>query len=367
MLGNFPFLQTQIFSNSLAAYGFSVFIFLAGLALLFLIKTVIVARLKKFTEKTTSKTDDFILSLFEKMMVPVLPPAAFYFAVKQLALNPVIDRLVTSVAVVVLVFQVARLFLAVTVFLLERMWVKRGTGGGASTVSKSLLNVIKVVVWGLALVFTLDNLGFNVAAVVAGLGIGGIAVALAAQTILGDLFNYFVIFFDRPFEEGDFIIIGDLMGTIEHIGLKSTRIRSLSGEQIVMCNTDLTNSRVRNYKRMYERRVVFKLGVTYQTTQEQLKKIPVIIRGIIEKTPDTKFDRSHFESFGDSSLNVETVYFVKSGDYNKYMDIHQAINLAIKESFEKESIEFAYPTQTVYEYYSKMNPAEAGELKEYKK
>ncbi len=194
----------------------------------------------------------------------------------------------------------------------------------------------------------LDNLGFKISAVIAGLGIGGIAVALAAQAILGDLFSYFAILFDRPFEVGDFIILGEYLGTIEHIGIKTTRIRSLSGEQLVFSNTDLTSSRLRNYKRMGKRRVVFKLGVTYQTTLKQLKTIPGIIENIIKGVKDTTFDRVHFSSYGDFSLIFEVVYYVMSRDYNKYMDIQQVINFAIKKEFEAGGIEFAYPTQTLY-------------------
>jgi small-conductance mechanosensitive channel len=154
---------------------------------------------------------------------------------------------------------------------------------------------------------------------------------------------------DRPFETGDFIILGsDHLGTVEHIGIKTTRIRSLGGEQIVMSNSDLTSSRIKNYKRMQKRRVVFKLGVTYQTPADKLKEIPVIIKEIITGINDTTFDRAHFSGYGDFSLNIEIVYYVLSSDYNKYMDTQQAINLAIYEEFEKRGIEFAYPTQTLF-------------------
>ena len=204
------------------------------------------------------------------------------------------------------------------------------------------------MVWGIGITFLLDNLGFKISTVVAGLGIGGIAVALAAQTILGDLFSYFIIFFDRPFEIGDFIIIDSYMGNIEHIGIKTTRIRSLGGELLIFSNSDLTNSRIRNYKKMEKRRVVFSLGVTYQTNSEQLKEIPGIIRTAIETLEGAGFDRAHFASYGDFSLNFEVVYYVMSGDYGKYMDLQQEINLVIKEEFEKRGIEFAYPTQLLF-------------------
>jgi small-conductance mechanosensitive channel len=234
---------------------------------------------------------------------------------------------------------------------LEVYWVTKGdeiskTHGIKGI--KGVLPVIKVVVWGVGIAFLLDNLGFKISTVVAGLGIGGVAVALAAQAVLGDLFSYIAIQFDRPFEIGDFIIVGDKLGTIEHVGIKTTRIRSLGGEQLIFSNTDLTNSRVRNYKRMHKRRVVFKFGVIYQTSLEHMKEIPAIVTDIVKKVEDATFDRAHFCSYGDFSLDFEVVYYVIGSDYNKYMDIQQEINLAIMEEFTKRGIEFAYPTQTLF-------------------
>jgi small-conductance mechanosensitive channel len=220
-----------------------------------------------------------------------------------------------------------------------------------TTVVRSLsgmLNVMKFLIWAMAVIILLDNLGYKVSTIIAGLGIGGIAVAIAAQTLLKDFFSYFSIVFDRPFKLGDFIIIGDFMGTVEYIGIKTTRIRSLGGEQVIFSNTDLTDSRVRNYKLMEKRRVLFRLGVTYQTSLGQLKEMPKIIERIIKNTKDAAFDRAHFFSYGDFSLIFEIVYFVLNPDYNKYMDIQQEINFAIKEEFEKRGIEFAYPTQTLF-------------------
>lgn len=212
---------------------------------------------------------------------------------------------------------------------------------------KGLSGLVSFVIWVVAIIFLLDNLGVKISAVVAGLGIGGIAVALAAQAVLGDLFSYFVIFFDKPFETGDFVMVGDKLGVVEHIGIKTTRMRALSGEQLVFSNTDLTNSRVHNYKRMEKRRVVFSLGVTYQTSPELLRKITSIVKDIIITMEDTLYDRGHFASYGDFSLNFEFVYYVNGEDYNKYMDIQQSINLAIFETFKNEGIDFAYPTQTL--------------------
>jgi len=242
----------------------------------------------------------------------------------------------------------ARLAISLMGYGFNLYFSKKGKDVVSDRSINGILAVLRIVVWALAIIMFLDNMGFKISAVIAGLGIGGVAIALAAQAVLSDLFSYFSILFDRPFEVGDFIILDQYLGTIEHIGIKTTRIRSLGGEQVVLSNTDLTSSRLRNYKRMGKRRVVFKLGVTYQTSLEQLKVIPGIIEKVIKAVKDTTFDRSHFFSYGDFSLVFEVVYYVMSRDYNIYMDIQQEINFAIKKEFETRGIEFAYPTQTLY-------------------
>lgn len=219
----------------------------------------------------------------------------------------------------------------------------------ASVTTLNILNFIgRIAIWSVVLLLVLDNLGVNITALVAGLGVGGIAVALALQTILGDLFASLSIVLDKPFVVGDFLIVGDLLGSVEYVGLKTTRLRSLSGEQLVFSNSDLLNSRIRNFGRMYERRVQFNIGVTYQTPRDKLVAIPQIIREAVESQEKTRFDRSHFKEYGDFALVFESVYYVQGPDYNVYMDIQQAINLHIHECFEQAGIEFAYPTQKVY-------------------
>ena len=209
--------------------------------------------------------------------------------------------------------------------------------------------IAKLVLATIAAILILDNIpGVEITALVASLGITGIAVALAVQNILSDLFASLSIVLDKPFVIGDFIIVDNYMGSVEHIGLKTTRVRSLSGEQLVFSNNDLLKSRVRNYKRMAERRVVFSIGVTYQTPLEKLKQIPATIREIIELQETVRFDRAHFQGYGDFALMFEVVYYVLDPDYNRYMDIQQAINLAIFQLFEEQGIKFAYPTQTLY-------------------
>ena len=229
---------------------------------------------------------------------------------------------------------------------------RRGENLADDTGSVTTLNVIGLIakgtIWTIVLLLVLDNIpGIQVTTLIASLGIGGIAIGLAVQNILVDLFASLSIALDKPFVIGDFIIVGDYRGTVEHIGLKSTRIRSISGEQLVFGNGDLLSSRIQNFKRMVRRRVVFKVGVTYQTTADQLAAIPKRLREIVESQENTTFDRAHFQEFGDFSLIFEIVYYVEEPDIVVYMDIQQAINLEIMRYFDTAGIEFAYPTQTV--------------------
>lgn len=215
-----------------------------------------------------------------------------------------------------------------------------------------------VLYCGLLLV-VLQNLNVDVTALVTGLGIGGVAVALAMQNILGDLFGSLSITLDKPFVVGDFIVAGDDMGTIERIGVKTTRVRALSGEQLVFSNSDLLKSRIHNYKRMQERRVVFRVSATYETTPELLERVPGLIRRAIERLKGkTRFDRAHFFRFGDSSMDFEACYYVLSADYNTYMDVQQAILLDIARAFAAEGIAMPYPTQTLFMHVESM-PKEA--------
>jgi len=340
--------HTVIFNNRVLDYLICISIFLISILVIKLFRRFVLARLKRWAERTTTTFDNFLIEIIDKNLLPLLYFGAFYLSIRTLTLNPVLSKVIDILGLALLTIFVIRSLISLINYILYVFWLRKEKDEAKERSLKVILSVIKVVVWGLGIVFLLDNLGFQISTVIAGLGIGGVAVALAAQAILGDLFSYFAIFFDRPFEIGDFIIVGDYLGTIEHIGIKTTRIRSLGGEQIVFSNADLTNARVRNYKRMDQRRVVFKLGVTYQTTLKQVKEIPIIIRNVIKNTKDTVFDRAHFFSYGDFSLVFEVVYYVLSRDYNKYMDIQQEINFAIKEEFQKRGINFAYPTQTLY-------------------
>lgn len=341
-------MRETVLGNQVGDYLLFIFLFLAGISAIKVFQHFVLKGLKKWAEKTTTTLDDFLVGLVQSVALPLAYFGAFYLSVNTLNLNPLLKRIIDIAGMTLLTLFAARLATALTAYGFDVYRRARSQDSGMKRSFGALLKIVKVLIWALAIIFFLDNLGFKISAVIAGLGIGGIAIALAAQAILGDLFSYFAILFDRPFEIGDFIIIGDSLGTIEHIGIKTTRVRSLGGEQLVFSNTDLTSARVRNYKKMQKRRILFKLGVTYQTPLEKLKAMPGIIEKAIKGVDNTVFDRAHFASYADFSLVFEVVYYVLSADYNKYMDIQQEINFAINKEFTAHGIEFAYPTQTVY-------------------
>ena len=219
--------------------------------------------------------------------------------------------------------------------------------GEDATTLDSLGLIVKIAIWVILAMIILDNLDVEIDSLVTSLGIGGIAVALAVQNILGDLFASLSISLDKPFSIGDFIVVDEFSGNVEDIGLKSTRVRSLSGEELVFSNTDLLNSRIRNYKKLQERRITFNVGVVYGTPGEKLVRIPGMIEEIIKAIPDTRFERAHFVNLGDFSLDYAVSYYVLVPEYDTYLNIQQRINLSIYERFAEEGVEFAYPTQTV--------------------
>lgn len=341
-------LEQNFLNNRFLDYLICVGVFLASIIIIKVFKFIILKRFKKWAEKTATTVDDFLVSVIERVVMPFLYLVAFYLSLQALSFSVSITKVIDILGVAILIIFTVKVILSLVVYGFESYSQKVKPGKVLDQSLNGILKVVKFVLWSGAVIFFLDNLGLKVSAVIAGLGVGGVAIALAAQTVLKDLFSYFSILFDRPFEVDDFIIVGDLLGTIEYIGIKTTRIRSLGGEQLVFSNSDLTNSRVRNYKRMQKRRVVFKLGVVYNTSLKILKEIPQIIKGAVEGIESTVFDRAHFFSYGDFSLVFEVVYYVLSSDYNKYMDIQQEINFSIKEEFEKRKVEFAFPTQTVY-------------------
>lgn len=347
-----PWLRDVSFwGNTAGRWIAAIAVFFLVLAILYGIRAFLTRRVASWAGRTSSDWDDAAIQTLQETRGWFLLLLALFAASLVLQFpegrNERIREIIQTVAILALLLQAAFWGNVFIRAVLERYARRKTEDPAAVTTVSALAFVGKLVLFSLLALLALDNLGIDVTALITGLGVGGIAVALAVQNILGDLLASLSIVFDKPFVLGDFIIVGDKMGTVQKIGLKTTRLKSISGEQLVFSNNDLLQSRIQNFKRMEERRVVFKLGVTYDTPRERLKEIPGVVRAIIESQDQVRFDRAHFAGFGDFSLNFEIVYYVLQPDYNLYMDIQQVINLAIHERFEAMSVEFAFPTQTV--------------------
>jgi len=323
-------------------------------ALVFLLVEALVQAIVKHSKKFAGDTQDKTGAVvYIKMIVGSIGQLplfllAIYAASLILTLDESTDKWMSHLLTLAVFLQLGLTASTVYALVLPRM-LKSSSEDPTKQTAFGLLNFVgRLIIWVLIGLLILDNAGFDVTTLIAGLGVGGIAVALAVQNLLGDLLGSLSIILDKPFEVGDFIVVGSESGTVEKIGIKTTRVRSISGEQLVFANSDLLGSRVRNFKRLYERRISFSLGVTYQTPHEKLKAIPGMIKEIIEAKDGVRFDRAHFKAYGDFSLNFETVYFVLDPEYLAYMDVQQEINLDIHKRFETEGIEFAYPTQTLF-------------------
>lgn len=340
------FFEFTFWNNTVLDYLIFLGSYIASLIVLYIFKRIILNRLRKWAQKTATTLDDMLVDAVKKYLMPLLYIGALYFNAKWLTLSAGVQQ-VLDIAAIAFVIVIGAALLSSAAVITFNKYIEKKQKDSNKLALKWMGVLIKTIIWVCALLLFLDNLGVEITALIAGLGIGGIAVAFAAQAVLEDIFSFVTIFFDKPFELGDFIDVGGLMGTVENIGIKTTRIRSISGEQLVFSNKDLTSSRLRNYKRMQSRRATFTIHVKYDTPTEKLKEIPAIIKDIIESVPGTRFDRSHFGRFAEYSLAIETVYYVLSSDYNLYMDINQSINLAIKEAFEARGIEFALPAQTI--------------------
>lgn len=344
------FFGMTFFQNKVQDYIIAFLVFFIVLFGLSILKGLLVRHLGALAAKTVSDFDDLLVKLISQIGWPVFIVVAMSLAVTFLILPESAHAFLKYAVIFVVTVRAILLVQEIIQYSVNKILKKRI--GSENPSSQAMVNsVVWIIKWGMWIlggIFILDNLGINITSLVAGIGIGGIAVAMASQAILGDAFSALSIYLDKPFEIGDFIIIDDCMGTVEYIGVKTTRLRSLSGEQLIFSNSDLTKSRVKNYKRMDSRRIAFKIGVTYQTTVKQVKEIPDLIKDIFSAVKDVRLDRAHLQNFGDFSLEYEIVYYVSSADYNIYMDKQQEINFKIMEVFERSGIEFAYPTQTLY-------------------
>lgn len=315
-----------------------------------LIYTIIERYFMKLAKKTKTKLDDEILKNIKLPLYLFIIVTGFYYTIEPLSfIQPFTDT-------VALLFVIIEILLAT--FVVTRIvnvlvsWYHEKQKEKKRDLSDHLIfilrKIIHLIIYLFAFFIILYVFEIDLSGVVVGLGVGGIAIAFALQNILGDVFSAFTIYFDRPFEIGDYITIGSDAGVVKKIGIKSTRIQTLQGEELVVSNHELVNTRIRNFKKMKKRRITFTFGVIYDTPQEKLKKIPDIVKKILSSLNLAELDRVHFKEFGSFSLTFEVVYYIKSKDYNRYMDTQQEINLEIKKAFEKEGIEMAFPTQTVF-------------------
>lgn len=342
-------LDRMYWGNPLSAWLVALGIAVAAVAVLGAVRRVVVSRVRRLSDRTTNQWDDVVADVLDATRMLIIFAGALAAASTTLDLGSRVRTVVGQVVVILLLIQVGFWATAAARTLLHRYRAdKLEHDPSAATMVGVFTFIVYLVIWAGVLLFALDNLGVDITALVAGLGIGGVAIALALQNVLGDLFASLAIVLDKPFVIGDFVKVGEMVGTVENIGLKTTRVRALGGEQLVFSNNDILSSRLQNFGRMYERRVVFTLGVTYRTPREQLEQIPAVIRAAIEATEDTRFDRSHLSGYGASSIDFESVWYVLSPDYTLYMDRQQEIYLTIHRVFESRGIEFAYPTQTLF-------------------
>lgn len=342
-------LDHAVLGNPLSAWLTALGIALSINLVVAVAKWAVIRRFAPIAARSANPFDDAVVVMARRTRQLLILLVTLFVGTRYLELPERLDTGFQYVATVAGFLQLGLWIGAALEFWLARYRARSlENNAGAATAVAAVGFVTRLGLWAVVILLMLDNLGINVTAMVAGLGVGGIAVALAVQNILGDLFASLSIVVDKPFVIGDFVVVDDYLGTVEHVGLKTTRLRSLSGEQLVFSNSDLLKSRLRNYKRMYERRIVFRFGVRHHTSADQLEAIPAMIKEIVTGQDNARFDRAHFAGFGEALLEYEVVYWVKSPDYTVYMDIQQAINLALVRRFQAQKIEFAYPARTLF-------------------
>ena len=337
-------LMQEVAGNTIGQYISALFLLIAAAAAIKVFEIYIIGRLKQLAQKTETKLDDLAIEIIENIGWPFYFVISLYAAMHLLSLPAYLNQYMGYAVMITVIFYALRAGERIVQF-----WTKSEmlTNKDASIVDM-MGKIMRASLWVIAIALVLSNLGFEVSALVTGLGIGGIAIALAVQNILGDVFCSFSIHFDKPFQVGDLIVVGADKGVVKRIGLKTTRLETVEGEELVVSNQELTAARIHNYKRMSKRRTMFNIGVEYDTDSKKLRKIPSIIKEVVGRSKLAEFERTHFTKFGDFALIFEISYYVKSDDYTKYLDVQQEINYAIEEEFRKEKIAMAYPTQTLF-------------------
>ena len=338
---------------NLTPYLWSLAIFIILSVLFKVVLMTIVHHLRELSKKTNTDLDDVVIGALHGIKVWVYTLLALYASLLMFTLPVIIDKLLTALVLFAVAWQAIEIALCFVRYAVARFVEKDEDGdgvidSGAANASDLITLMARIVLWVLGGLFVLSNLGIEVTSLIAGLGIGGIAIAFALQGILSDLFASFSIFFDKPFRVGDFVTVGADSGTVERIGIKTTRIRTLQGEELVVSNAELTTARVQNFKKLERRRGTIQFGVLYETPSNQVKAIPSYVEGIFSSISEATLDRVHFSSFGDSALIFSVVFYIESAEYAVFMDKQQQFNFALLDKLAQEGIEFAYPTQTVY-------------------
>lgn len=338
--------NSQDVVNSLTAFGIAI-------VSLYILQAFISKRLENYFEKKNAKNiSEKLEKIFDTLGFTFYLALPIYIALLYITLPEYINNFIEPFFLLIFLYYAVKIGGIIIHLGAQIIIMKEEKDKGKNNLDPALViffaHLIAISLWAVALLLFISNLGYDVTTLIAGLGIGGIAIAFALQGILSDLFASFSIYLDKPFKKGEFIMVDDDLGTVEKVGIKSTRINSLRGELLVISNKELTDARIHNFTQMSTRRVVSKIGIVYDTDLAKTKKAKELIKKVVENIENVKFDRVHFKEFGDFSLNFELVYYILSPDYNTYMDLQEEINLNIKKEFEKAKIEFAYPTQTVY-------------------
>jgi len=334
---------------SLRNWTIALVVTLVTLAALYLFKRLVVGRLQALARRTHTDVDDVVADLLNRTIAWFYLAVSLFVGSRLATLPETVTTPIRTAAIIVLFLQVALWGNGLIAYWINRYRQRMISQDAAMATTVGALGFIsRLALWGAIALMALQNLGLRIDTLIAGLGVGGIAVALAVQNILGDLFASLSIVLDKPFLIGDSITVDQFTGTVEHVGLKTTRVRSLTGEQLIFSNSDLLKSRIRNFKRMQERRIAFTLNVPFDTPPDRLATIPTLVGEIVSAQENVRFERAHFKEIGTYSLNFEVVYWMTTADYLAYMDAQQAINLALVRRFGDAGIGFAFPTQTLY-------------------
>lgn len=344
-------LTYNIFGNSGLRYLIALAVLLLSYFALRIIRKIIIVRLQTLARLSTTKLDDLVVDAIAEIKLFSYLFVSIYFSSLFLNLSPSFEKGAKFILLFVLVYEGINISQRVVSYFIFKASLKNAKSDDSSQAKASArtLNVfVGIIFWTLGALMLLSNMGVNITSLIAGLGIGGIAVALAMQNILSDIFSSFSILIDKPFQIGDFIVTGDHSGVVEKIGIKTTRLKTPGGQMLIISNQELTTARLENYYDIKKRRALFNLGVVYESSRKKLESIPFIIADIVKNIPKAELDRCHFKSYGDYSLNFEVSIYIKESAYKAYMDVLQEINLEIFSRFKEAEIEFAYPTQLEY-------------------